>query len=81
MNTETKPSNETAFASFQSRFCGGLRSKKFFMRDQLATEAEDYLDASNHCWCFRTQQVIGPDGNSVNPQNCTAERGCFESSI
>ena len=76
-----KTNNNLVSNDLQSQFCGGLRSKKFFMRDQLATDAEDYLDASNHCWCFHTQQVIGPDGNSVNPQNCTPERGCYESSI
>ena len=46
-----------------SPFCGSLRSKKFFMLDGLATEAGQYLDASNHCWCRETQQVVGPDGS------------------
>jgi hypothetical protein len=67
--------------ALQSPFCGNLRSKKFFLRDQLATEAEHYLDASNHCWCFHTQQAIGPDGRSVQPEICTPERNCYQSSI
>ena len=67
--------------TLQSQFCGELRSKKFFMRDQMATEAEHYLDGSNHCWCFRTQQAVGPDGKSVQPENCTSERGCYQSAI
>jgi hypothetical protein len=46
----------------KSAFCGSLRSKKFFMIAAMPTEAEDYLDGSNHCWCRETQQAIGPDG-------------------
>lgn len=76
MNAETT----APAATWQSPFCRELRSKKFFLRDQLATEAEHYLDGSNHCWCFRTQQVIGPDGSSVHPESCTTARGCYQSS-
>jgi len=50
----------------QSPFCSSLRSKKFFMIDALPTDASQYLDASNHCWCRMTQQVIGPDGGTVH---------------
>ncbi|MDX6290456.1 MAG: hypothetical protein QOH42_2255, partial [Blastocatellia bacterium] len=39
----------------ESSFCSALRSKKFFMIDALPTEASQYLDASNHCWCRMTQ--------------------------
>ena len=65
----------------QSPFCGSLRSKKFFMRDILPTEASDYLDASNHCWCRMTQQVIGPDDGIVNPDACVNGRPCFSSAF
>ena len=65
----------------QSPFCASLRSKKFFMRDVLPTEASDYLDASNHCWCRMTQQVIGPDGGVVNPDACVNGRACFSSAF
>ena len=64
-----------------SAFCGSLRSKKFFMRDTLATEASDYMDASNHCWCRETQQVIGPDGGRVHPSRCGSERSCYTSAL
>jgi hypothetical protein len=64
-----------------SAFCGSLRSKKFFMRDTLATEASDYLDASNHCWCSETQQVIGPDGGRVHPSRCGSGRSCYTSAF
>ena len=65
----------------QSPFCGELRSKKFFMLDVLPTEEEQYLDSSNHCWCYQTQQVVGPDGLPVDPGNCTPGRGCYVNSL
>ena len=68
-------------AVIQSSFCGSLRSKKFFMLDTLATEAEQYLDASNHCWCRETQQVIGPDNGRVQPNRCVPGRSCYSSAL
>jgi hypothetical protein len=68
-------------ATAQSAFCGSLRSKKFFMLDGLATEASQYLDASNHCWCRETQQVVGPDGSRVSPSRCVPGRACYSSSL
>jgi hypothetical protein len=65
----------------QSPFCGSLRSKKFFMLDSIATDASEYLDASNHCWCRETQQVIGPDGGRVHPNRCKPGRLCYISAL
>jgi hypothetical protein len=62
-------------------FCGDLRSKKFFLSDQIAASAEDYLDASGHCWCYHTQQVVGPDGNIVMPERCVPGRACYRSAL
>lgn len=62
-------------------FCGELRSKRFLMLDVIPTEAEQYLDPSMHCWCYHTQQVIGPDGNYVGPHECTASRSCYRSAL
>jgi hypothetical protein len=80
-NSSTQESVLEAAESPQSPFCGSLRSKKFFMRDALPTEAGDYLDASNHCWCRMTQQVIGPDGGIVNPDACVNGRACYSSAF
>ena len=71
----------TAGAVIQSPFCGSLRSKKFFMMDTLATDAEQYIDASNHCWCRETQQVIGPDSGRVQPNRCVPGRSCYSSAL
>lgn len=66
-------------AVVESPFCESLRSKKFFKLDRLATDASDYLDASNHCWCRETQQVVGPDGGRANPSRCVPGRTCYSS--
>ena len=67
--------------SLQSAFCGALRSKKYFMTGALPTEASDYLDGSNHCWCRETQQAIGPDGGMAQPEHCIAARSCYSSAF
>jgi hypothetical protein len=51
------------------------------MLDVIATKAEDYLDDSNHCWCYHTQQVIGPDGGLVAPHKCVSGRKCYRSAL
>ena len=82
INQEHKVSGDaSATVVSQSAFCDSLRSKKFFMTDALPTEASQYLDASNHCWCSVTQQVIGPDGGSVYPDRCVAGRSCYSSAF
>ena len=71
----------TAKTTLQSAFCAALRSKKFFMIDVVPTEAEHYLDGSNHCWCRETQQAIGPDGGTVQPAHCVSGRKCYSSAF
>ena len=73
--------NEANSNTIQSIYCGSLRSKKFFMRDQLATSAEDYIDSANHVWCCETQEVIGPDNHQVVPDKCGPGRSCYSSAI
>ena len=81
-SSETDTSlDANAGAVVNSPFCGSLRSKKFFMMDGLATEAAQYLDSSNHCWCRETQQVIGPDGGRVRPERCVPGRSCYSSAL
>lgn len=75
-----RPGAEPA-PTLESPFCGELRSKQFYMHNGLATEASHYLDATGHCWCSVTQQVVGPDGGSVDPGRCVPGRGCFVSAL
>jgi hypothetical protein len=60
-----------------SPFCCDLRSKKLLLLDRPALDPSDVLDGANHCWCFRTQKVLGPDRARVEPEACTSGRGCF----
>ncbi len=81
--TDLPPASGTPAPSteVQSPFCGDLRSKKFFMLDVLPTDEEQYLDSSNHCWCYQTQQVVGPDGLPVHPGSCAPGRTCYVNSL
>jgi hypothetical protein len=79
--TQEDPHEIVTNVAPQSAFCSSLRSKKFFMIDALPTDASQYLDASNHCWCRTTQQVVGPDGGSVHPESCVAGRACYTSAF
>jgi hypothetical protein len=62
-------------------FCGDLRSKKFFMIDGLPADESDFLDPSGHCWCYHTQQPLGPDGSLVGPRECVSGRTCYRSAL
>lgn len=65
-----------------SPFCQHLTSKKKVMSQEPPLTAADVLDASNHCWCARTQTVVGPDRFLCHPDECgSPERGCFESPL
>jgi hypothetical protein len=62
-----------------NRYCLHLQSKKtFFLRGPALLES-DLLDASQHCWCRKTMQAVGPDGEIVDPADCQAGRACFAS--
>jgi hypothetical protein len=67
--------------ALKTPFCGDLRSKKFYMLDRIAETAEDFIDASNHCWCYHTQTPVGADGKFVSPERCVAGRVCYRSAL
>ena len=80
----TKPDENKVVRSLevlQTPFCGELRSKKFYLRDQLASSAEDYIDGSGHIFCYLTQMPIGPDGCAAHPDNCGPDRVCYRSAL
>ena len=74
-------SKPTKLQVLQTPFCGDLRSKKFYMRDEILTNAEDYHDASGHTWCYHTQMPIGPDGLRAAPEYCGPDRRCYRSAL
>jgi len=65
----------------ETPFCRELRSKQYFMLDAFATDASQYMDASNYCWCYETQGVVGPDGGKVKPERCAPGRNCYRSAL
>lgn len=60
-------------------FCAHIQSKKAFFLGRPPNTETELLDASQSCWCRRTMQALGPDGDVVDPADCRAGRGCYES--
>lgn len=84
MDRVTEPiiDGEDAFQpslGLESPMCRDLRSKKYFTLKSVPMTPQDILDPSNHCWCRRTMQVVGPDGGLVRPERCGSKRGCYKS--
>jgi len=71
MNTETKEPQ-------RSPFCARLRTKKYYFLGRPAATEDELLDASCDAWCGKTMHRTGPDSELVDPEDCTARRGCFE---
>ena len=65
----------------QAPLCRNLRSKKYFTLQTIPVTAADVRDASNHCWCRCTMQVVGPDGRLVRPEQCAEGRACYQSPL
>ena len=68
---------DASISSLISPFCSELRSKKYYFQTRPAMVAADVLDASNDCWCARTQMRLGPDDKGVDPDSCQKARTCF----
>jgi hypothetical protein len=83
MNSNPFPENKLVFPLnvLKTPFCGDLRSKKFYMRDEILTSADDYRDASGHIFCYHTQMPVGPDGFRVDPDDCGPDRPCYRSAF
>ncbi len=62
-----------------SPFCIHLASKKMTLIEGLPMTTGDVLDASEHCWCEKTMQILGPDRGVSHPEDCKKGRTCFES--
>ena len=65
-----------------SPFCQHLTSKKTVLADAPPRTVEDVMDASQACWCAKTQTILGPDRFVCHPEDCNdPERTCFESPL
>jgi hypothetical protein len=78
-DTDDRVDAARAAAPGASPFCVHLRSKKLLFADGPPMDVRDVLDASRHCWCRHTMQIVGPDHEIVDPRECQAGRSCFES--
>lgn len=74
-----RPSETETTETLRSPFCRELRSKKYYFLQTMPTEEAQLLDGSNYCWCRRTMQALGPDGNLAHPQECGPNRACYQS--
>jgi hypothetical protein len=55
--------------------CQHLRSKGMYVTGQR--ELADGI-GDGHCWCNKTQNVLGPDDGLVGRVRCNGERRCYE---
>ncbi len=56
--------------------CGFIRWKGMFIDvqpDPNATELKEHI-----CWCVKTQNCLGPDGEVVAEDTCSPYRSCYQ---
>lgn len=58
--------------------CAELRTKKYYLLGRPPRSSAEVLDASNDCWCARTDDRLGPDKDPVHPDDCRRGRSCFQ---
>jgi hypothetical protein len=63
----------------QNPICAEIRSKKYFRLTAPPQSSDDIVDNANDCWCNRTCDRVGPDGDGVHPDDCREGRSCFRS--
>jgi hypothetical protein len=63
--------------NLEPSFCRNLRSKDLYLN--LGFHPSGFEESSGTpCWCMKTQQVMGPDGDIVQKTTCMPERSCYE---
>jgi len=63
------------FKHLHNEVCNCIRWKSLFYNSEYDPNVVPAHD--NSYWCAMTQTVLGPDGQTVEPENCRPERGCF----
>ena len=56
--------------------CKHLRSYEMYFQEDALLQEDKYSSGAYHCMC--THDAIGPDGESVEREECTTDRECFE---
>jgi hypothetical protein len=74
-STQTELPNTLSLTDAPTR-CRHLRSKNIYM--DLPFHPSGMESSGTPCWCFRTQQVFGPDGETASERKCNPDRLCYE---
>ena len=64
----------------QGPTCIHLRSKGMYITGRRDPEDDGEI-GDGHCWCNKTQNVLGPDDGLVDRPECKAARACYEGAI
>jgi hypothetical protein len=56
-----------------------LRNKAVYVTGDMKS-VDDPEESCGHCWCNRTQHIVGPDQQGVDRQSCVAGRQCYQDS-
>jgi hypothetical protein len=71
-NNETQ--NSASVQSSTPLPCRHLRSKEMYYQGSVEDEF-----SSGIYWCVKTQENMGPDGQSCSKCECGPERACYQS--
>ncbi|RMG10717.1 MAG: hypothetical protein D6731_16905 [Planctomycetota bacterium] len=68
--------------------CFYLQNKAFFFPPPLPVDEPDRPEIvapptslSTPCWCLRTHEAIGPDGEEAHPELCVPGRACHRPEV
>ena len=60
--------------------CYYLENKSYFINPPAqGFDPEETLDTP--CWCLRTHEATGPDGDQVCPETCAPPRACYRPEV
>ena len=57
--------------------CRHLRSKSMYVVGDMQAE-QAQTSGSGRCWCNCTQNVFGPDSQTVSRTACSSARTCYQ---
>ena len=60
--------------------CHFIENKAFFFPPPVEAGDEPH-PLSTPCWCLRTHEATGPDGDAVDVDICVKGRSCYEPEV
>lgn len=76
---DAKPTNDPNAISQPA--CRYLLSKGMYVTGTMNPNVEDAEVGDGHCWCNKTQNVLGPDDGLVERRACVPGRTCYQAMI